>query len=101
MRAVVPLKAQALPATFQKAATGQRKKKTSDFEDEDFKVDEEVSSKRKGVKKELGTSANTKPGMKKNALARKIPMSKARASTQETMEFALEPKEVGEGKKRK
>ena len=28
-------------------------------------------------------------------------MSKARASTQETMEFALEPKEAGEGKKRK
>ena len=28
-------------------------------------------------------------------------MSKARASTQETMEFTLEPKEVGDGKKRK
>ena len=28
-------------------------------------------------------------------------MSKARASTQETMEFTLEPKEAGEGKKRK
>ena len=28
-------------------------------------------------------------------------MSKARASTQETMEFTLEPKEGGEGKKRK
>ena len=28
-------------------------------------------------------------------------MSKARASTQETMEFTLEPKETGDGKKRK
>ena len=28
-------------------------------------------------------------------------MSKARASTQETIEFTLEPKEAGEGKKRK
>ena len=50
---------------------------------------------------EYGAAANTKPGMKKKAPARRIPMSKARASTQETMEFTLEPKEVGEGKKRK
>ena len=89
------------PSNRPKAATRQRHKRTSNSEDEDFMVDEEVTSKKKVLKKEFGTTATTKPGMKKNALARKIPMSKARASTQETMEFALEPKEVGEGKKRK
>ena len=39
--------------------------------------------------------------MNRKALAKRIPMSKARASTQETMEFTIEPKEAGEGKKRK
>ena len=64
-------------------------------------VDEEVTSKKKVFKEEICTTASAKPGMKKKALARRIPMSKARASTQETIEFTLEPKEAGEGKKRK
>ena len=89
------------PSNLPKAATRQRNKNTSDSKDVDFKVDEEVSSKRTCDKKELGTAANTKPGMKKKAPARRVPMSKARASTQKTMEFILEPKEAGEGKKRK
>ena len=89
------------PSNLPKAATRQRKKNTFDSEVEDFVIDEEVSSKRKGDKKELGTAANTKPGMKQKAPAGTFPMSKARASTQETMEFTLEPKEAGEGKKRK
>ena len=85
-----------------KAATRSRKKRTSDSEDEDYvATEEEVSSKKKVLKKEYGTAATVKPGMNKKAPARTIPMSKARASTQETMEFTLEPKEGGEGKKRK
>ena len=53
------------------------------------------------LKKEYGTTAATKPGLKTKAPARRVPMSKARASTQETMKFTLEPKETGDGKKRK
>ena len=64
-------------------------------------VDEEVTSKKKVVKKEFGTTASTKPGLNKKAPARRVLMSKSRASTQETIEFTLEPKEAGEGKKRK
>ena len=64
-------------------------------------VEDEATSKKKVLKKEYGTAAATKPGMKTKAPAKRIPMSKARASTQETMEFTLEPKEVGVGKKRK
>lgn len=87
------------PSNMPKATTRQRKKKTSYSEDEDFVIDEEVSSKRKGDKKETGTAA--KLGLKMKAPAKRVPMSKARASTQETMAFTLEPKEPGEGKKRK
>jgi hypothetical protein len=89
------------PSNLPKAATRQRRKRNSDSEDEDFVADEEVTSRKKVVKKEFGTAASTKPGMKKKAPAKRIPMSKARASTQETIEFTLEPKEAGEGKKRK
>jgi hypothetical protein len=86
-----------------KAATRQRKKRTLDSEDEDFVVDEEVTSKKKAVKKEYAATAATKPGMRKKAPAKRVPMSKARASTQETMEFTLEPREeeAAGGKKRK
>ena len=78
-------------------ATRARKKKTSDSEDEDHvAVDDEATSKKIVLKKEYGTAAAIKPGLNKKAPARRIPMSKARASTQETMEFTLEPKEGGE-----
>ena len=40
------------PSNLPKAATRQRRKKTSDSEDEDFVIDEEVSSKRKGYQTE-------------------------------------------------
>ena len=90
------------PSNFPKAATRTRKKRTSDSEDEDYvATEEEVSSKKKVLKKEYGTSTATKPGMNKKAPTRRTPMSKARASTQETMEFTLEPKEAGEGKMRR
>ena len=62
-------------------------------------AEEEVGSKKKVLKKEYGTAAATKPGMHKKAPAKRIPMSKARTSTQETMVFTLEPRS-GEGKKR-
>ena len=51
------------------------------------------------VKKEYGAAANTKPGMKKKDPTKRVPMSKARASTQETMEFTLEPREHVDGRK--
>nr|XP_040245355.1 uncharacterized protein LOC120964623 [Aegilops tauschii subsp. strangulata] len=88
------------PSNLPKAATRQRVKRNSDSEDEDYVANEEVTSRKKVVKKEFGTAASTKPGMKK-APAKRIPMSKARASTQETIEFTLQPKEAGECKKRK
>ena len=53
----------------------------------------------KVLKKEYGTAAATKPGMKTKAPARRVPMSKARASTAETSKPSEEA--VGEGKKRK
>ena len=81
------------PSNLPKAATRTRKKRTSDSEDGDYvATEEEVSSKKKVLKKEYGTTATVKLGMNRKAPTKKIPMSKARASTQETMEFTLEPK---------
>ena len=62
-------------------------------------IEEEVSSKKKVLKKEYGSAATTKPGMHKKAPAKRIPMSKARASTVETSKPTEEV--VGEGKKMK
>ena len=92
--------AEVLLATCLRLLLGRGGKK-SDFEDEDFVVDEEVTSRKKVVKKEFGTAASTKPVLHKKALPKRVPMYNARASTQETIEFTLEPKEAGEGKKRK
>ena len=89
------------PRNLPKAATRTRKKNTSDSEDEDYvAVEDEATSKKEVLKKEYGTAAATKPGMKTKATARRTPMSKARASTQETL--GSEPKEpVVAEKKRK
>ena len=57
------------PSNLPKAQTRQRKKKTSDSEDEDFEI-EEVSSKKKVLKKEYGDAASTKIGQQKKAPAR-------------------------------
>ena len=51
------------------------------------------------MKKEYGSAATTKPGMHKKAPAKRIPMSKARASTAETSKTSEEV--VEEGKKMK
>ena len=69
-----------------KAATRARKKRTSDSEDEDYVVvEDDATSKKKVLKKEYGTAASTKPGLNKKAPSRRVPMSKSRASTQETL----------------
>nr|XP_020155493.1 titin-like [Aegilops tauschii subsp. strangulata] len=92
------------PNNLPKAATRQRKKRTYESEDEDFVIEEEVTSKKKVLKKEYVVAA-TKPGLSKKGPTKRTPMSKARASTQETMQFTIEPREEEEvaagGKKRK
>nr|XP_020154868.1 nucleolin-like [Aegilops tauschii subsp. strangulata] len=87
------------PSNLSKAATRQRKKRTLESEDEDFVVDEEVTSKKKMLKKEQAATASIKPGMHKKAPSQRKPMSKARASTLETMKSTEE--EVAGGKERK
>ena len=63
-------------------------------------VEDEATSKKKVVKKEYSTADATKPSMKQKVPAKRIPMSKARASTQ--VPLGSEPKEAAaEGKKRK
>ena len=52
------------PSYLPMAATRSRKKRTSDSEDEDYvAVEEEVSSKKKVLKKEYGAAVATKPGL--------------------------------------
>ena len=81
------------PSNLPKAATRARKKRTSDSEDEDYvAVEDEATSKKKVLKKENGTTAATKPGMRTKSPARRVPMSKTRASTQVPLES--EPKEA-------
>ena len=89
------------PSNLPKAATKQRKKRTLDSEDEDYvAIDDEATSKKKVLKREFASAAAIKLGMKTKAPARRVPMSKARASTQVTL--GSEPKEpVVAEKKRK
>ena len=80
------------PSNLPKAATRQRKKKTSDSEDEDYVAEEEATSKR------VEPAQGSKPGLKIKRPAGRQPMSKARASTEKPT-----PQEpvAAEGKKRK
>ena len=80
------------PSNLPKAATRQRKKRTSDSEDEDYVAEEEATSKR------VEPAQGTKPGIKIKRPAGRQPMAKARASTEKPT-----PKEpvATEGKKRK
>ena len=91
------------PSNLPKAATRSRKKRTYDSQDEDYvAVEDEATSKKKVLKKEYGSAAATKPGLKTKMPARRQPMYKPRiVAIGETMEFTLEPKETGDGKKRK
>ena len=71
------------PSNLPKAATRQRRKRTSDSEDEDYKAEEDqATSKKVVIKKEFGSAKDIKPGMKIKRPARRQPMPKARASTQ-------------------
>ena len=89
------------PSNLPKAATRQRRKRTSDSEDEDYKAEEdEATSKKVVLKKEYGSAKDIKPGMKIKRPARRQPMPKARASTQ--LPENPDPKEpADESKKRK
>ena len=74
-----------------KAATRQRKKRTSDSEDEDYVAEEEATSKR------VEPAQGTKPGLKIKRPAGKQPMSKARMSTEKPIEpVAAEGKKIKE-----
>src|SRR4051812_30257140 len=64
------------PSNLPKATTRQRKKKTSDLEDEDYVAEEEAISKRVVLKKEYGSAAATKPGLKIKRAAGRQPMPK-------------------------
>ena len=61
-------------------------------------VEEEVTAKKKVLRKEYTAAPATKPGLQKKPPTKRAPMSKARRSTitQETMEFTLELREEGE-----
>ena len=88
------------PTNLPKAVTRSRKNKISDSEDEDYvATEEEVSSKKKVLKREYGTAATTKPGLHKKAPAKRVPTLKARASSAKTSKPTGEA--AGEGKKRK
>ena len=81
------------PSNLPKAATRQRRKRTSDSEDEDYKAEEdEATSKKVVLKKEYGSAHSTKPGLKKKVPAKRTPMPKARRSTQ--VPEHTEPKEA-------
>ena len=70
------------PSNLPKAATRQRRKRTSDSEDEDYKAKEdEATSKKVVLKKEYGSAQSTKPGLQKKVPAKRTPMPKARKST--------------------
>ena len=82
------------PSNLPKAATRQRKKRTSDSEDEDYVAEEEATSKR------VEPAQGSKPGLKIKRPAGRQPMSKARASTEKPAPAPIEPI-AAEGKKRK
>ena len=86
------------PSNLPKAATRQRKKRTIDSEDEDYRAEEDEATSKKVVHKKVLSSTAVKPGMKIKRPAGRQPMSKARASTQ-LPEMPEEP--AAEGKKRK
>ena len=78
------------PSNLPKAATRQRKKRTSDSEDEDYVAEEEATSMR------VEPAQGIKPGMKIKRPAGRQPMSKARMSTEKPIEPV-----AAESKKRK
>ena len=88
------------PSNLPKAATRARKKRTSDSEDEYYVAEEDEATSRKVLKKEYGMAAATKPGLNGKIPAKRTPMLKVRASTQENEKSDPKEQEVTE-KKRK
>ena len=81
------------PSNLPKAATRQRRKRTSDSKDEDYKAEEDEATSKKVVpKKEYGSAQSTKPGLKRKVPAKRTPMLKARKSTQ--VPAQAQPKEA-------
>ena len=72
------------PSNLPKAATRNRKKKTSDSEDEDYVAGEDEATSKKLLKKQYGTAATTKPGLNRKVPTKRTPMLKLRTSTQQT-----------------
>ena len=62
--------------------------------------EDEATSKKVVLKKEYGSAKTTKPGLNRKVPAKRVPMSKARTSTQETLGSAPKEQVVAE-KKRK
>src|SRR4051812_14587041 len=92
------------PSNLPKVDTRQRRKRTSDSEDEDYVAEEEATSKRVVLKKEYGSAAAIKPGMHKKAPAKRVPTSKPRKVVpEETIKFTMESEEeeIGQDKKKK
>src|SRR4051812_28972149 len=87
------------PSNLPKAATRQRKKRTSESEDEDYVAEEEATSKKVELKKEHGSRQSTKPGLKVKRPAGRQPMPKARASTKISEKPAPKEPVAAEGKK--
>ena len=88
------------PSNLPKAATRQRKKRTSDSEDEDYIAEEDEATSKKVELKKMHSSTAVKPDMKIKRPAGRQPMSKARGSTQ--VPENPDPKEpAAEGKKGK
>src|SRR3954467_4141774 len=87
------------PSNLPKAATRQRKKRTSESEDEGYVAEEEATSKKVELKKEHGSRQSTKPGLKVKRPAGRQPMPKARASTNIPEKPAPKESVAAEGKK--
>ena len=80
------------PRNLPKATTRQRKKRTSDSEDEDYLAEEEATSMR------VEPAHGIKPGMKIKRPAGRQPMSKARASTEKPT--PIEPRRRRQGRRK-
>src|SRR4051812_7042446 len=89
------------PSNLPKASTRASNKRTSESEDEDYVAEEEATSKKKVLKKEYGSAAVTKPGLKIKRTAGRQPMSKDRASFQKPSKSTGEDEAVKEKKERK
>ena len=80
------------PSNLPQAATRARKKRTSNYEDEDYVAVEDEATSKKTVMKEYVSAATTKPGMNKKAPAKRIPMSRPEPPLKKLWSSLLNPK---------